>query len=317
MKSAFVAVIGRPSSGKSSILNAVCGHKVSITSPTPQTTRNKIRGIYTESRGQLVFLDTPGFHLSEKKFNRKMVELIQSTLEEVDLVLYVMDAGRPPGPEEEKIAAALVPYQEQVVIGCNKQDLPKNSAAQIREFIDTRLPRCKLQETSAVTGEGLPELITALFELAPAGEQMYPEEFYTDQEPEFRASEIIREKALLRVRQEVPHALYVEISDMELQGAGEPDRGFDDLSTGTPPGNSGGGASEVPPTLWIRAFLMVERESQKGILIGKGARMIKEIRTEAQKELEELFPYGIRLDLRVKVNRNWRKNDMLLKKLIR
>ena len=293
MKSAFVAVIGRPSSGKSSILNAVCGHKVSITSPTPQTTRNKIRGIYTEPRGQLVFLDTPGFHLSEKKFNRKMVELIQNTLEEVDLVLYVMDAGRPPGPEEEKIAVALVPYQEQVVIGSNKQDLPENASAQIREFIDTRLPSCKLQETSAVTGEGLPELITALFELAPEGEQMYPEEFYTDQEPEFRASEIIREKALRRVRQEVPHALYVEISDMEVQGA------------------------EEPPTLWIRAFLMVERESQKGILIGKGGRVIKEIRTEAQKELEKLFPYRIRLDLRVKVNRNWRKNDMLLKKLIR
>lgn len=293
MKSAFVAVIGRPSSGKSSILNAVCGHKVSITSPTPQTTRNKIRGIYTESRGQLVFLDTPGFHLSEKKFNRKMVELIQNTLEEVDLVLYVMDAGRPPGPEEEKIAAALVPYQEQVVIGCNKQDLPENAAAQIREFIDTRLPSCKLQETSAVTGNGLPELITALFVLAPDGELMYPEEFYTDQEPEFRASEIIREKALRRVRQEVPHALYVDISDMEVQGEGE------------------------PATLWVRAFLMVERESQKGILIGKGGRIIKEIRTEAQKELEELFPYRIRLDLRVKVNRNWRKNDMLLKKLIR
>jgi GTP-binding protein Era len=293
MKSAFVAVIGRPSSGKSSILNAVCGHKVSITSPTPQTTRNKIRGIYTESRGQLVFLDTPGFHLSEKKFNRKMVELIQNTLEEVDLVLYVMDAGRPPGPEEEKIAAALVPYQEQVVIGCNKQDLPENAAAQIREFIDTRLPSCKLQETSAVTGNGLPELISALFELAPEGELMYPEEFYTDQDPEFRASEIIREKALRRVRQEVPHALYVEISDMEVQGEGE------------------------PATLWIRAFLMVERESQKGILIGKGGRIIKEIRSEAQKELEELFPYRIRLDLRVKVNRNWRKNDMLLKKLIR
>ena len=301
MKSGFVAVIGRPSSGKSSILNAVCGHKVAITSPTPQTTRNKIRGIYTESRGQLVFLDTPGYHLSEKKINKHMVELIAGTLKEIDAVLYVMDAGRPPGPEEEKIAEDLAPYQGRLVVACNKQDLPGNATGQIRAFIDKKLPNCIWRETSAKTGSGLEGLVSALFELAPEGGLMYPEEFYTDQDPEFRTAEIIREKALHRVRQEVPHALYVEISDMEVHDA--------DRDTGKGPCNK-------PATLWIRAFLMVERESQKGILIGKGGAVIKAIRTEAQRELAELFPYRVHLDLRVKVNRNWRKNDILLKKLI-
>lgn len=299
MKSAFIAIAGRPSSGKSTLLNALCGHKIAITSPVPQTTRNKIRGILTEERGQLVFIDTPGYHLSEKKINRRMIELITSSLEEVDGVLYVIDGTREPGPEEDSIADLLKPFQEKLVIGCNKKDLPASMSGFIREYTETVLPEARFYPISAVEGTGLVELKSSLFDIAPEGELMYPEEFYTDQDPEFRTAEIIREKALMKVRQEVPHAMYVEIADMEREARDPPPA-----------------AAAKEEKLWIRAFLVVERESQKGILIGKGGEMIKAIRREAQKEIGRLFPYRIHLDLRVKVNHKWRKKDPLLRRLI-
>jgi GTPase len=289
MKSAFVAVVGRPSSGKSTLINSITGRKVSITASVPQTTRNKVRGIYTEERGQLVFIDTPGFHLSEKKFNLHMTGLVASSLEEIDIVLYVTDASRVPGPEEEELARMTAPHGNKTVAAVNKTDLPKADPAALEGFIRSRLPDAKIVELSALRGEGVRDVVDALFELAPEGEQMYPEEFYTDQEPSFRISEIIREKAVQRVKQELPHSLYVEIADMEEQNGGK--------------------------RLWIRAFLVVERESQKGILVGKGGGMIKSIRQEAQREIAELFPYRIHLDLRVKVNYKWRRKDRLLDRM--
>ncbi len=303
MKAGFVAIVGRPSAGKSTLLNSICGYKIAITSPTPQTTRNKIRGIYTEERGQLVFIDTPGFHLSEKKINRHMTDLITSSLDEVDAVLYVIDGTRESGPEEDAIFQILLPIQEKLVIACNKKDLP--------EYTDHLMPSIQFHAVSALIGTGIEELKTALFEIVPEGECMYPADLYTDQDPEFRASEIIREKALRKVRQEVPHALYVEIADMETNiqpGSGPAPMEDTDVEPPT---------SNLPRKLWIRAFLVVERESQKGILIGKGGTMIKSIRQEAQKELGSIFPYRIHLDLRVKVHHKWRKKDPLLRRLIR
>ena len=173
----------------------------------------------------------------------------------------------------------------------NNTDLPKAEPAALQAFIRTRLPGARIVEVSALRGEGVGDVVDALFELAPEGVKMYPEEFYTDQEPEFRVSEIIREKAIQRVKQELPHSLYVEIADMEEQNGGK--------------------------TLWIRAFLVVERESQKGILVGKGGSMIKTVRQEAQREIAELFPYRIHLDLRVKVNYKWRRKDQLLGRMFR
>lgn len=297
MKSAFIAIVGRPSAGKSTLLNTLCGYKVAITSPTPQTTRNKIRGIVTEERGQLVFIDTPGFHLSEKKMNRHMTDLIASSLDEVDVILYVIDGTREPGPEEDSITGLLMPFEHKTIICCNKLDLPSSMSAFIREYTEDRLPAARFKAVSAAEGTGIEELKTELFGLSPEGERMYPEEFYTDQDPEFRTAEIIREKAIQKVRQEVPHALYVEIADMEREHpeAEQP---------------------EKSEKLWIRAFLVVERESQKGILIGKGGEMIKTIRREAQKELGTILPYRIHLDLRVKVNHKWRKKEDLLRRLI-
>ncbi|WP_455381782.1 GTPase Era [Salinispira pacifica] len=288
-RSAFVAIVGRPSSGKSTLLNAVCGHKISIVSPVPQTTRNKVRGILTEKRGQLVFIDTPGFHHSTRKFNLHMKELVSSALAETDFALYVLDSNRPPAVEEQELAQAIASHGGRVVAAVNKTDLPRAEPDRIEAFVRASVPGADIARVSALSGDGLDALKTLLFEVAPEGEPMYPEELYTDQDPQFRAAEIIREKAMLLTRQEVPHALFVEIADMEL-------RNDDRL-------------------LWIRAFIMVERETQKGIVVGKAGDKIREIRKSAHKELGKLFPYAIHLDLRVKVASNWRANDSLVRRL--
>lgn len=290
-KSAFTAIVGRPSAGKSSLLNRMSGHKISIVAPVPQTTRNKVRGIVTREKGQLVFLDTPGFHASDRKFNLYMKELVTSALEEVDLVLYVVDAVRPAGDEERAVMALLKAFSGKTVIALNKIDADEARPARTEALLSAEFPGTRIVRTSAVTGDGVDTLVETLFEAAPEGDLLYPEDFYTDQDPEFRASEIIREKAFLAVRQEVPHSLYVEIADMEMRDREE--------------------------KLWIRAFITVERESQKGILVGKGGEKIREIRISAQRELSEIFPYRVHLDLRVKVNPKWRRDDRLLRKLVR
>lgn len=291
MKAAFVAVIGRPSAGKSTLLNTICGQKISIVAPSPQTTRNKVRGILNAEEGQLIFIDTPGYHVSERKFNIRMTELVASTLEETDLILYLIDSLRRPGEEESLLLEQIKRFPGKTVVALNKTDIDNNMADEISAFIKTVLPSAVILPVSALKKTGIEKLKSTLFSLAPEGEQMYPAEYYTDQPPEFRAAEIIREKAINRVKEELPHAIYVEIADIET--------------------------NEEEQKLWIRAFLTVERETQKGILVGKGGAMIKAIRTEAQKELKHIFPYQVYLDLRVKVNPKWRKKDGLLKKLIR
>lgn len=289
-KSAVVAIVGRPSAGKSTLLNSLCGQKVAITSPVPQTTRNRIRGILTTSLGQLIFIDTPGYHKSEKKFNLHLKNLVEETLQEVDLILYVIDTSRQPGEEEELIAQRVSTFQGPILSALNKIDVKPTFLEQVEMFLTLRLPKASRFRVSAMTGEGIPLLTQALFDAAPEGDLLYPEEFYTDQDPDFRIAEIIREKAVWETRQEVPHSLYVEIADMEKRDNG---------------------------SLWVRAFLVVERESQKGILIGKGGSKIKTIRLAAEQELAEIFPYPVHLDLRVKVDPKWRQNDTLLTKLFR
>lgn len=292
MKSSLTALIGRPSSGKSTLLNRICGHKVSITAPSPQTTRNTVRGIYTDERGQLVFLDTPGYHNSEKKLNMHLKNVAKATLQDCDLVLYVIDANRAFGPEEEELMELLHDAGKPVIAAVNKIDLgPKagNTAQLVRE-VNSRIPNVTVCTISALTGSGVDELMDTLFQEAPEGELLYPPEYYTDQDPEFRITEIIRENAVNRVRQELPYALYVEIEDLETR--------------------------EDTQLLWVRAVINVERESQKGMIVGKKGTMIKQIRVESERELAEIFPYRVKLDLRVKVDPKWRKKDQLLKRLI-
>lgn len=290
MKSAFVSIVGRPSSGKSTLLNRMCGHKVSIVAPSPQTTRNAIRGIVTRGDVQLIFVDTPGFHTSERKFNQHMVDLIRESFVDVEAVLYLIDSSRPPGEEEAALRAMVTPLRDKLFVAFNKIDLVSDTRVH-RQFIPDLVPAERMFELSAETGEGVERLLEALADAAPEGVHYYPEEFYTDQDPEFRAAEIIREQAINRLKQELPHSVFVDIADMELSENGE--------------------------RLWIRAFLLVERESQKGIVVGKRGAVVKEIRVGAQKELAALFPQKIRLDLQVKVAKEWRRNDHILSKLIR
>lgn len=286
-----MAVVGRPSAGKSTLVNRLCGEKVAIVSPVPQTTRNAIRGILTRNEGQLVFVDTPGRHQSERKFNKKLMELGERVIADADLILYVLDVSRKAGPEEEAIVRLLAPKASGLIVALNKTDAADAGAA--REFLKKELPLLPQDnsiEVSALTGSGCDALLSLLFRMAPPGGALYPEDCYTDQDVQFRISEIIREKAVVRLRQELPHALYVEIADAEFR--------------------------EDRTKLWVRAFLIVERESQKGMVVGKGGAMIRDIRLAALKELNSIFDWEVELDLRVKTSRDWRRNDRLLKKLI-
>jgi GTPase len=289
MKSAVAAVVGRPSSGKSTLVNALCGGKVSIVSPVPQTTRNRVRGIVNDPRGQIVLVDLPGFHISEKRINRHMTSLVSGSLADVDLVLYVVDGTRAAGPEEEALRGILRAAARPLVTCVNKSDINGAGGADAAAETARAFPAVPPLAISALTGAGLDALRDALFTLAPEGDQLYPEEYYTDQTPEFRISEIVREKAMLRTREEVPHALYVRLEDLEMHGE----------------------------TLWARGFICVERESQKGILVGRAGEKIKSIVRDAETELSAIFPYTVKLDIRVKVDRDWRTRDPLLSKMIR
>jgi GTP-binding protein Era len=288
-KSAFVAIAGRPSTGKSTLLNALCGAKVSIVSPVPQTTRNAVRGIVNRAAGQLVFLDTPGYHLSDKKLNLKLRGVSEEAFADADIVLYLVDATRKPGPEEEAVAAALASASSRLVAAVNKVDSPEADVAVAREFITAQFPNATILELSALKGSGLDALLDALYARAVEGPAWYPEEYYTDQEPVFRIAEIIREKVFLHTRDELPHAVYISYEDSS--------RGEND-------------------SLIASYDLVVERESQKGMLIGKGGSMIKRIREEAEADLADIFDYAVKLKLSVRVDPDWKKNDKKLERLI-
>jgi GTP-binding protein Era len=292
-KCAVTAIIGRPSAGKSTFVNTASGQKVSIVSAVPQTTRNAVRGIVNSEKGQLVFIDTPGYHKSEKKMNVRMRSVARGALNDADAILYVIDASRKPGAEEEDIAQLLGNFQEKTVAAMNKIDAPAVYTRDIVLFLSERLPEIPVNRIIAMSAEkatNVTAVLDALYEIAPYAHQLYPEDYYTDQQVDFRIKEIIREQAINRLYDEIPHAVYVEIADMEMNSSGK--------------------------ELFVRAFLCVEQESQKGIVIGKGASMIKTIRVESIKELRKILPYRVDLDLRVKVHKNWKKNESILSALI-
>ncbi len=293
MKCATVAIIGRPSAGKSTLLNTICEMKVSITASTPQTTRNAIRGIYTDQRGQLIFTDTPGYHLSEQTLNKRLQDIAKGSLSDTDEVLYMVDATRAPGPEEEAICAMLAKVKVPVTVCINKQDvLTPDQITTAEEFLKAQLPQATVLVASARNDVGVDEILIELFKHAPEGELLYGQDAYTDQPIEFRISEIIREKAISIVTDEIPHAIYVEVSDMEYD--------------------------EEKNLVWIRAFIIVERESQKGIVVGKGGAGIKKIRIASFDEIKELFPgRKIHLDLRVKAQPKWKTNASVLNRILR
>ncbi|MGL4981911.1 MAG: GTPase Era [Treponemataceae bacterium] len=304
-KTATVAIIGRPSSGKSTFLNTASGQKISIISAIPQTTRNIIRGIINRPHGQLVFIDTPGYHASEKKMNLKMKTLTESILFDSDVIVYMIDVSRSVGEEELRIAELIAPFANKVVFALNKIDTGLENLTSIKILATQHFPKVpasRIVSVSAQKNTNIDQLLDQIFHLAPVAPALYPEEYYTDQNVDFRIAEIIREKAINATFEEIPHSLYVEIADMEWKEKRiENQTGEDD---------------NVRKTLWVRAFLIVERESQKGMVIGKKAQVIKSIRIESIKTLRKIFDYKIELDLQVKVNKNWRQKSHLLTKLI-
>jgi GTP-binding protein Era len=299
-KAAFVAVVGRPSVGKSTLVNLLCGAKVAIVSSVPQTTRNAIRGIVSKPEGQLVFVDTPGRHTSERKLNKKLMEVSDRAVNDSELVLYVLDASRAPGPEEEAVTEMIKPLLSKTVVAINKMDMQGADSEKAYAFLQERLPglpRERIFPISCLKKQGTDPLLACLFEMAKAGDPFYPEDYYTDQDIPFRIAEIIREKAMNRLRDELPHSLYVEVADTELKDTVKE-------------------SGETVQKLWVRAFIITERESQKGMVVGKGGEMIKAIRQAAQKELNSIFDWKVELDLRVKTGKDWRHNDHTLHRII-
>ena len=292
-KTALVAILGRPSAGKSTFLNTACQEPVSIVSPIPQTTRNAIRGIVNTSLGQLVFVDTPGYHESDKKLNLRLKTVTEEQLKDSDCILYIIDTTREPGSEEDMNIDLASKYADRLVIALNKTDLKESSAERCLKFVLTRMPdfpKERILEMSAKNDSGINEVLRALYEIAPVAPPLYNEDMYTDQNIAFRISEIIRGEAITRLTQELPHCLYVDIADLESRGTNG--------------------------KIWVRAFICVERESQKGMVIGKGAAMIKQIRMASLRKISEVFPFKVELDLQVKVDKNWRQHDFTLTKLI-
>lgn len=293
LRTGVVTIIGRPSAGKSTFLNTACQEDVSIVSPIPQTTRNAIKGIVNTSFGQLIFIDTPGYHDSDKKLNLKLRNVTENQIDGVDGVLYIIDSTRATGEEEIHTANLIKNLQDKTVIAINKTDLPASKPLPIRQFIAENLPQIpaeRIFEISAEKDIGINDVLKALYSITPEGQPIYDEELATDQDLSFRVCEVIRGEAINRLQDEIPHALYVEVADIEHRNEGK--------------------------KLWIRAFLCVERDSQKGIVIGKGASKIKEIRMAAIKKLSQIYIQKIDLDLQVKVDKNWRQRDYTLNRLI-
>jgi GTP-binding protein Era len=285
-----VALFGPPNSGKSTLLNALVGAKVAITSPVPQTTRTPLRGILTLPEAQVVFVDTPGLHRPRHKLGEHMVRGTRKVLEEVDLALLVLDASRTPGEEAEAAAEAAGRVRVPLLVALNKQDLATEESLQTwRRWLQDRLRPEEVLTISALRGEGLDRLVDSLVQRLPEGPPYFSPEDLTDQPLQALVREIIREKVLELTREEVPHAVAVELEEFRKA----PDR-------------------EVT---YIRATLHVERPSQKKILVGSGGRVVREIGRRARPEIEAWVGGPVYLDLWVKVSEDWRRKDGFVRRL--
>ena len=279
IKSGFVAVVGRPNAGKSTLVNALVGTKVSIVTGVPQTTRNRILGIVNRPSAQIVLMDTPGIHRPHSRLNEQMMTFVRQALTERDLAVLIVDASERFGHGDEFAVGMLKEYAPRTILALNKIDRIKKPRllplmlrySQLYNFEE-------IIPISALKGEGLTELLDAIVGLLPAGPQYFPPEMYTDQPERFLASEIVREKVILHTRQELPYATAVVIDDFE----------------------------EGDSITRIHASILVERDSQKPIIIGSGGEMLKQIGSEARRELERLFPPKVFLELYVKVEPYWR-----------
>ena len=284
-KSGFVTLIGRPNVGKSTLMNHLIGQKIAITSEKPQTTRNRIQTVYTDERGQIIFLDTPGIHKAKNKLGEYMVNVAENTLKEVDVILWLVEPTTFIGAGERHIAEQLSKIKTPVILVINKIDTVK-SKEEILTFIAAYkdiLNFAEIIPVSALKEMNIEDVKSSIFKYLPAGPQFYDEDTVTDQPMRQIAAELIREKALRMLDDEIPHGIAVVIDQMKERPNGIID---------------------------VDATIVCERDSHKGIIIGKGGSMLKRIGTAARMEIENLMDTKVNLKLWVKVRREWRDSDM-------
>lgn len=285
-KAGFAALIGRPNVGKSTLMNRIIGQKIAITSNKPQTTRNRIQTVYTSDEGQIVFLDTPGIHKAKNKLGNYMVGVAERTVRDVDVVLWLVEPTTYIGAGEKHIIEVLKKCNTPVILVINKTDTVKKE--EILLFIDTYRKEMDFEEivpVSALKGDNTEELVACIMKYLPYGPAFYDEDTITDQPERQIVAELIREKALRSLDEEIPHGIAVSIESMKYR----------------------------KKIVDIEATIVCERDSHKGIIIGKGGSMLKKIGSQARHDIEELLECKTNLQLWVKVKKDWRDSDFLLK----
>jgi len=288
VKSGFVAVVGRPNVGKSTLVNQMVGTKVSITSTRPQTTRNAIRGVVHGPDHQIVLVDTPGLHRPRTELGSRLNSLVYGTLADADVVLFLIDATAPIGPGDRLIAERLIESKADVLVAVNKVDAASRVET-VEQLVEAaEWPFEHYFPISARTGEGVVEMVSEIVARLPDGPRYYPEGMTTDLPEALVVAEIVREKFLDRLSDELPHALVVRVEEINQRGDGLID---------------------------VVADVIVERGSQKGIVIGKGGALLGAAGTEARQELESLFGERVNLSLRVTVEKDWQRTPQLLDRL--
>lgn len=285
----MVAIVGRPNVGKSTLLNAMMGEKVSIVSAVPQTTRHQIRGIHTDQRGQIIFIDTPGLHGGKDILDKYMNRVSLGSIDSVDAVIHMVDASEKTGAEEQYVISRLNKCGKPIIVGLNKIDITKGKFVPeyIKLWEQTRgVPMTEMRDLvlfplSALKGTNVKKLLDLLFEQMPQGPLLYPEDAITDLPRRMAMADLIREKLFNLMREEIPHSIAVIIEGVQ------PKRG---------------------KVLHIRAAILVERESQKEIVIGKAGAILKQVGSQARKDLEDLVESKVFLELFVKTRSNWRED---------
>ena len=286
-RSGFVAIVGRPNVGKSTLVNALVGEKVSIISPRPQTTRNTIRGVVTldERAAQIVLVDTPGVHRPRTALGERLNSLVYGSLDEADAIVFMVDGRQDVGPGDRMIAERVSETDTPVVLVVNKVDIADKDDVLLQLAALAPHDFAAYVPISARTGDGLDALLAEIVDLLPPGPFFFPPDATSDQPEELLAAELVREKYLARLRQELPHSVAVVIDEMETLDNG---------------------------VLRIEATVFVERESQKGMVIGKGGAVIRDVGTEARADLERIFGTRVFLELRVRVEKDWQSSDEML-----
>ena len=290
-KAGFATIIGRPNVGKSTLMNRMIGQKIAITSYKPQTTRTQIRTIYTDDRGQIVFLDTPGIHQSRTRLGEYMVKAAESTLREVDVVLWLVEPKAKPAEEDLSILELVKATKTPVILVVNKTDtVKKEQILPVISVYTEDMEYAAVIPVSARTGDGVEDLMQNIFDLLPEGQPFYDEDMVTTETEREIACEIIREKALRLLQEEVPHGIAVTIESMKYRKSRSKDRICD-----------------------IEASIICEKDSHKGIVIGKGGAMLRKIGTAARTDIENMLQSRVNLKLFVKVRRDWKDNELQMK----